>query len=506
MPRRPLLTRLLPTLVGLLLLATPSSATWSIVCIDLRTHEVGVASATCLANFDLRAGVPIIRVGEGAAAAQSALDVFGNNKLLIFNSFRQPQLTPAEILVLLDAQDGQHQTRQYGIVNFAGDPVTFTGRRDGAAATGVAGTIGDLRYAIQGNVLTGNEVVFAAEAAFRGAKGDMGQRMMAAMVAARELGGDGRCSCDANAPTSCGVPPPNFRKSAHVGVMIVARVGDRNGNCTSNRGCATGEYYLNLNIRGGVATPDPVETLGKRYDSWRRHLGGRPDGITSRVLSNKALPADGRTERTVVLELRDVEDARLARGGAMIDLVPLETGGQVQLGPVADLGAGRYAFTVRSGTQAGVERFSVRVTDVLPTDPNDVVTATLYPPLEIATVDAALYAEEETLSSRAGGRFGFVVNRPDRPLAPFLLAARLGASAAPAPGLLAGGGWLSIPASPFFPATPALLDARGRASAGLDVPPGVLQAFVGARIEVTGFVLGGGPVEATPPVTVDVLP
>lgn len=497
--------RFLPALLGLLLLAVPSSATWSIVCVDMRTREVGVASATCLTNFDLREGVPVIRVGQGAAAAQSVLDVFGNNKLLIFTSLRDELLTPAEILAALDAQDGQHQQRQYGIVNFVGDPATFTGRRDGDAATGVAGTIGDLRYAIQGNVLTGDEVVFAAEAAFRATKGDMGQRMLAAMQAARALGGDGRCSCNANAPTSCGVPPPNFRKSAHVGVMIVARVGDTNGGCTANRGCATGDYYLNLNVRGGVAAPDPVETLGKRYDTWRRHLAGRPDAITSRVLSNKALPADGMTERTIVLELRDVEDVPLTRGGTLVEVVPLDAGGEVQLGPVTDLGNGRYAFTVRSGAQAGVERFSVEVTDPSPSDPSDVVTATLYPPLEVHTVDLALFAEEDTLSSHAGGRFAFVVNRPDRAQEPFLLAARLDPAGAPVPGLPASG-WLPIPVSPFFPARPSRLDARGHAAAGLDVPPDALRAFVGARIEVRAFLLGGGTVEATPPATVDVLP
>src|ERR1700752_430326 len=199
-----MLRRTALALLGLLLLVPPSSATWSIVCVNTRTREEGVASATCLANFNLRTGGPVICVGEGAAATQSFLDSTGNNKQLIFNSFRDTEETPAEILAQLAESDLGHQTRQYGIVNFAGAPVTFTGRQDGLAATGVSGQVGDSLYAIQGNVLAGDEIVFAAEAAFRATKGDMGQKMMAAMHAARDLGGDGRCSCDEGAPPSGG--------------------------------------------------------------------------------------------------------------------------------------------------------------------------------------------------------------------------------------------------------------------------------------------------------------
>lgn len=492
-------------LLGLLVLVAPSSATWSIVCVNLRTREVGVASATCLANFDLRQAVPVIRVGEGAAAAQSVIDVFGSNKLLIFESFRDTAETPGEILARLAIQDSQHQTRQYGIANFAGEAVTFTGRRDGLAATGRADRVDDYLYAIQGNVLTGDEVVFAAEAAFRSAKGDMGQKMLAAMRAARELGGDGRCSCSENDPTGCGVPPPNFRKSAHIGVMIVARVGDRNGGCNMNRGCATGDYYLNINIRAGVNAPDPVEILGKRYDEWRNRLVGRPDGITSRILGNKPLPADGVTERTLVLELRDLNEERLGHGGARVEVIPLGSA-QAPLGPVLDLGDGRYAFTLRAGTRAGVERFTVTVTDTLPGAPDDSVVATLYPELEVETIDRQLYVAADSVSAAQGGRVPFVVNRPDRPGAPYLVVARL-----PTPALGAAGSsgpvvGLRLLGSPSLFAAPGTLDARGRSAGALRLPPTALDPLVGRRVEFVALFLDRKPIEVTPADGFDVLP
>lgn len=504
-----MLRRILLPLLGLVLLVTQPGATWSIVCVNTRTHEVGVASATCIENFNLRNAVPVIFVGEGAAAAQSFIDTSGQNRRTIYFDFRDTDKTPAEILAELAAQDPGHQTRQYGIANFTGDPVTFTGTGDGRAANGVTGRVGDIAYAIQGNVLTGDAVVFAAEAAFRTKKGDMGQKMMAAMEAARALGGDGRCSCDPSRPTSCGVPPPNFSKSAHVGVVIVARVGDTNAGCNSNRGCAQGDYYLNLNVIGDASDPDPVFTLFTRYDKWRKQHRGRPDGVTTLLGGVKALPADGVTVRTITVELHDVEDLRLTHGGATLEvktadgLAPLAT-----VGPVSDLGNGRYTFTLTAGTTPGLDRFVITATDVSPIDPADIVTATLYPPLEIQTIATDLLASSDQVSAASGAGLAFVVNRADKPLAPYMLVARLVPSSLRAPGRLLPGAYplLPIPQSPFYPAAPLTLDARGRSETVLDLPPGLLEPLIGRRIQCTGLVLDGPPLEATDTAGFEIVP
>jgi uncharacterized Ntn-hydrolase superfamily protein len=502
--------RVLLPLLGVLVLATRPSATWSIVCVNVKTREVGVATATCLEDFNLQRGVPVIFVGEGAAAAQSFIDITGENRRLIFFSFRDTEETPAQILARLAAQDDRHQFRQYGIANFAGPPVSFTGRQDGLAATGVTGQVGDILYAIQGNVLTGNAVVLAAEAAFRAKKGDMSRKMMAAMEAARALGGDGRCSCAVNAPTRCGVPPPNFAKSAHVGTVIVARVGDSNGGCNDVRGCAQGDYWLNLNVtRGGAGDPDPVFTLQRRYDLWRARLVGRPDGIQSVIGRNKALPADGTTERTLFVELHDLDGRALAHGGALVEILPL--GGATplaQVGAVTDLGNGRYSFPVRAGSQAGLDRFRIRVTDVAPGNPGDVVVATLFPHLEIETIDTELYAAEESVSGARGGRVPFVVHLPGKPGAPYWLVARLDSGLPRLGDGLQPRGFRPLPVlgSPFYPAAPLLLDRSGRGEAALDVPPGLLEPLIGSRIQVTGLVLDGLPLEVTNTAGLEVVP
>jgi uncharacterized Ntn-hydrolase superfamily protein len=495
-----MLQRLLRPLLALLLLVPAASATWSIVCVNARTGEVGVASATCLASFNLRNAVPVIVVGKGAAAAQSFIDFSGANKLLIFNSFEEELLTPQEILEQLAARDSQHETRQYGIVNFVADPVTFTGNRDGEAATGVTGRVGDYVYAIQGNVLTGDEVVFAAEVAFRDTKGDMGQRLMAAMHAARELGGDGRCSCDQNDPTGCGVPPPEFTKSAHVGVLIVARMGDTDDGCDPNRGCARGRYYLMRNVRSGVRALDPVLQLQGLYEIWRKNLLGRPDGVLSEAVAPATLPADGLTTRTVEVRLRDVDGHALGHGEAIVEARSRDPRrGGLGIGPVENLGNGHYRFVVTAPSEPRVDELVITATHTSRENPESTITATLFPYPRIESLAAPLRV---SASSATDGRTGlaFTLDVPELPGAAyrFVLGLR---TRWPADGLPSG--ILHGAVSPFFPAAPGHLDARGHAEAYLAAPLGVLERWGAARLVTRAFVQDGSWHEVCEPVGLD---
>ena len=304
----------------LLCLAQSARATWSIVVCDTSTGEVIVASATCIANFDLQAALPVVRIGLGGAAAQSAIDSGGNNRLIIWNQM-EAGTPPAQILAVLANNDFNHQSRQYGIVTFDDPPAKFTGNKAGAAKQAVAGTLGTLRYSIQGNVLTDKSVIFTAEQVLRNSPGDLGQRVLAAMEAARALGGDGRCSCAPSAPTSCGAPPPAPFKSAHIGFFVIARPGDIEGNCNGQVGCANGNYYLNFNIIGSAASVDPVIQMQAAYTTWRAGLSGRPDHVFSEVAIDAArLPADGLTATDVTVRLVDVDGVPLSTGGATLSL------------------------------------------------------------------------------------------------------------------------------------------------------------------------------------------
>ncbi|MBU0618501.1 MAG: DUF1028 domain-containing protein, partial [Planctomycetes bacterium] len=293
-------------LTALLAAAAPARATWSIIIVDRESKEVAIGSATCLTNFNLKKFLRVVLVDVGAGAAQSSVDIMATNRQLI----RAELLAgthPAQILTLLEAQDSAHQTRQYGIVDTRGRAVTFSGSQNGDYANGLTGQSGSLVYAIQGNVITGQCVLDQIEAAILETPGDIPEKLMVAMEAAYDAGGDGRCSCDPGDPPACGCPPPEFDKTAHVGFMVVTRRGDIDGVCTRNNGCCNGEYFLSLNIRFQVAEdPDPVLQLREQYDAWRAEMVGIPDAVASTVtLTPDRLLNDGVSTATMRVEVRD---------------------------------------------------------------------------------------------------------------------------------------------------------------------------------------------------------
>lgn len=211
-----------------LCLAPAADGTWSIVLIDTRTGEVALGSATCLTAFDLQAGTPVLLPLIGGATAQSFVDSSYQNRVLIRDRLLA-RVHPDDILDELDGFDSGHRTRQYGMGDTLGRVATFTGSGAGAWAGGATGQIGDIVYAVQGNVLTGAPVVDEAVAAIIATPGDLAAKMMAGMEAARLMGGDGRCSCSTTDPDGCGAPPPSFEKSAHIAYMLIARAGDTFG-------------------------------------------------------------------------------------------------------------------------------------------------------------------------------------------------------------------------------------------------------------------------------------
>ncbi len=217
---------------GVVALAAGSAqATWSILIANTRTGEIAAASATCLTGFDLKSNTPVLLTGVGAATAQSSVDLRGINRGVIRSMLLQ-DAGPAEILAALELRDSAHQTRQYGMLDASGETITFSGSSNAQWAGGQTGQVGDLVYAIQGNILTGAPVVQAAVDAVLMTPGDIPAKLMAAMEAAALFGGDGRCSCpQPQGPTDCGSPPNggDFEKSAHIAYMLIARTGDKDG-------------------------------------------------------------------------------------------------------------------------------------------------------------------------------------------------------------------------------------------------------------------------------------
>jgi hypothetical protein len=350
-----------------ILAASAARATWSIVVVDIATREVGVASATCLENFNLRRFLPVVIPTVGVAAAQSLVDTTGVNRRRIWTRLMEGQ-DPNAILDFLAGADSSHQSRQYGIVDAFGRTVTFTGAQAGAYASGLVGHSGTLAYAIQGNVITGQAVLDQAELALLQTPGDMAAKLMAAMEAAHDMGGDGRCSC-AGDPDSCGAPPPSFEKSAHVGFILVARRGDPPGDC--NNGCANGTYFLALNIAGANGSGnslDPVIQLRTQFDTWQAARVGQVDAVQSLAgVTPTFLPDQAPSPAVLRIELRDRGGAALP-GPFTIAVAfdgPAGGSGAAMIGPVTpvDEGQGIYEVPLQAGMAVGHDRYRIDVTD-----------------------------------------------------------------------------------------------------------------------------------------------
>ncbi|CAN0580254.1 unnamed protein product, partial [Laminaria digitata] len=102
----------------------------------------------------------------------------------------------------------------------------WAGGQTGRIERGQLGPADDIVYSVQGNILSGENVVQAAVDAIIASSGDLPAMMMEGMQAAKVAGGDGRCSCSPADPTGCGSPPPAPFKSADVGYMLGTRAGD----------------------------------------------------------------------------------------------------------------------------------------------------------------------------------------------------------------------------------------------------------------------------------------
>lgn len=357
-PRRPSPIAAL-LLAALLAGGIPRAAegTWSIVICDRRTREVGIASVTCLDNFDLLAITPVVRVGQGAGAVQAAGDFDGIRRPVIRTGLMNGT-APSAILTALAGLPG-HSMRQYGIVDTLGRTTTFTGVSTGAWTGGGTGATGDWFYAVQGNVLAGPCVVPEIFAALQTSAGDLPTALMAAMQAARAEGGDGRCSCAPSTPTACGCPPASFVKSGHIGYFIIARIGDADDPACSASGCADGDYLYELNVAfQSASAPDPVEQLQTLFDARRAALAGHPDAIASTATL---------TEETGG---RWLTISWLDHSGAPVTIpltvtVAHETGSAMasEIGPVTDLGGGVFTVFLAEDVDSGLDRFRVTAND-----------------------------------------------------------------------------------------------------------------------------------------------
>jgi uncharacterized Ntn-hydrolase superfamily protein len=161
----------------------PKLSTFSIVACDLDERAWGVAVASKFPAVG--AVVPWAQADAGAVATQAFANTsFGPRGLALMAS----GLSAEQALSQLLNNDEDREQRQAGLVDAQGNAVTFTGSECFKWAGGRTGPC----YAIQGNILAGEQVIREMERAFLEAEGALPSRLYAALLAGDRSGGDRR--------------------------------------------------------------------------------------------------------------------------------------------------------------------------------------------------------------------------------------------------------------------------------------------------------------------------
>ena len=159
----------------------PAGATYSIVARDPVTGDFGVAVQSHW--FQVGPSVPWAEAGTGAVATQSFTRIeYGPQGLQLMKEGKSAR----EALDALLAKDPQKDVRQVAMVDAQGRVATWTGPKCIAAAGGQTGA----GFSVQANLMDKPTVWPAMARAFEAAKGDLAERMLAALEAAEAEGGD----------------------------------------------------------------------------------------------------------------------------------------------------------------------------------------------------------------------------------------------------------------------------------------------------------------------------
>jgi len=155
--------------------------TFSIVARDPNTGELGVAVQSHW--FSVGSIVAWAEAGVGAVATQSFVDPsYGKNGL---DMMRDGKSAPDTLKELLGKDEGR-EVRQVAMIDAQGRVEAWTGRNDIQAAGHIVGT----NFSVQANLMLNDKVWPAMARAFENTKGDLAERMLAALDAAQAAGGD----------------------------------------------------------------------------------------------------------------------------------------------------------------------------------------------------------------------------------------------------------------------------------------------------------------------------
>jgi uncharacterized Ntn-hydrolase superfamily protein len=157
--------------------------TYSILAHDPETQEWGIAVQSKF--LAVGSVVPFAKAGVGAIATQSyANTAYGPEALRLLEEGK----TAEEALELITKDDPERHLRQVGKIDAHGNPATYTGEGCYDWAGGVTGK----HVAVQGNILVDEQTVQAMLDTFEATNGSLADRLLTALSAGQDAGGDSR--------------------------------------------------------------------------------------------------------------------------------------------------------------------------------------------------------------------------------------------------------------------------------------------------------------------------
>lgn len=158
--------------------------TYSILVFDPETKQLGAAAATgslCVGGWVLRG-----RVNVGLAASQGAApSTFWRDDIL--NLLQHGKAVEAALKEVIEPDSGR-ESRQLAALDSQGNGAAFTGSKN----TPIAHAETFQNGIISGNLLADEAVLSAGKWGYQNTNGIMGERLLAALHAAQDAGGDSR--------------------------------------------------------------------------------------------------------------------------------------------------------------------------------------------------------------------------------------------------------------------------------------------------------------------------
>lgn len=209
--------------------------TFSIVATD--GIDIGVAVASKF--IAVGAVVPHVKARVGAVATQCYANPRLGDAILDLLS---KGLAVNEALDKALSSDPGREDRQLGVVSIKGGAAAFTGSK----CAWYAGHIVGSNYAVQGNILTGPEVLENMAKAFESKRGELVDKLLEALMAGDRAGGD--------------------RRGKQSAAIIVLR--------PSGGYLGLSDVYVDLRVDDN---PEPVQELQRLFSIWELTMLNRDD-------------------------------------------------------------------------------------------------------------------------------------------------------------------------------------------------------------------------------------